>query len=36
MGKPEEAMDQFKQIYEVDVSFRDVAKRVDDFYAGQG
>lgn len=36
MGKAEEAMDQFKQIYEVDVGFRDVAKRVDDFYAGQG
>jgi len=35
-GNPEEAMNQFKQIYEVDVSFRDVAKRVDDFYAGQG
>lgn len=36
MGKVEEAMDQFKQIYEVDVGFRDVAKRVDDYYAGQG
>jgi tetratricopeptide (TPR) repeat protein len=36
MGKAEEAMDQFKQIYEVDVGFRDVAKRVDDYYAGQG
>ena len=36
MGKRDEAMDQFKQVYEVDVAYRDVAKRVDDYYAGQG
>lgn len=36
MGKADEAMDQFKQIYEVDVAYRDVAQRVDDYYAGQG
>ena len=35
MGKKEEAIDQFKQIYEVDVGYKDVAKKVDDYYAGQ-
>jgi tetratricopeptide (TPR) repeat protein len=34
MGKKEEAIEQFKQIYEVDIGFRDVAARVDAFYAG--
>ena len=35
MGKVEEAMDQFKQIYEVDMGFKDVAPKVDAYYSGQ-
>ena len=35
MAKKDEAMAQFTQIYEVDIGFKDVAKKVDDFYAGQ-
>ena len=35
MGKKEEAIEQYKKIYEVDVGFKDVAKKVDAFYAGQ-
>jgi tetratricopeptide (TPR) repeat protein len=35
MGRKDEAIEQFKQIYEVDIGYKDVAKRVDDFYAGQ-
>jgi tetratricopeptide (TPR) repeat protein len=35
MGKKEEAIEQFKQIYEVDIGYRDVAAKVDAFYAGQ-
>jgi tetratricopeptide (TPR) repeat protein len=34
MGKRDEAMEQFKSIYEVDSAYRDVAARVDAFYAG--
>jgi tetratricopeptide (TPR) repeat protein len=34
MGKTEEAIEQFKQIYEVDIGFKDVAARVDAFYGG--
>jgi tetratricopeptide (TPR) repeat protein len=34
MGKRDEAIEQFKLIYEVDSAFRDVAARVDAFYAG--
>lgn len=34
MGKKEEAIEQFKHIYEVDIGFRDVAARVDAFYSG--
>jgi tetratricopeptide (TPR) repeat protein len=34
MGKKEEAMDQYKQIYEVDSGYKDVAKKVEDFYSG--
>jgi len=34
MGKGEEAVDQFKQVYEVDIGYRDVAAKVDAFYAG--
>jgi predicted Zn-dependent protease len=33
MKKPAEAIEQFKLIYEVDAGFKDVAKKVDDFYA---
>jgi tetratricopeptide (TPR) repeat protein len=33
MGKREEAIEQFKIIYEVDIGYKDVAKKVDDYYA---
>jgi tetratricopeptide (TPR) repeat protein len=36
MGKKEEAMEQFKAIYEIDAGYRDVGKRVEDYYAGGG
>ena len=29
-------MEQFKLIYETDMGYRDVAKKVDDYYAGGG
>ena len=35
MGKKEEAIVQFKLIYELDISYKDVAAKVDAFYAGQ-
>lgn len=35
MGKKEEAIEQFKQIYEADISYKDVAAKVDAYYAGQ-
>ena len=35
MAKKEEAIEQFKQIYEVDISYRDVSAKVDAYYAGQ-
>jgi predicted Zn-dependent protease len=35
MGKKEEAVEQFKTIYESDIGYRDVAAKVDAFYAGQ-
>jgi tetratricopeptide (TPR) repeat protein len=34
-GKKEEALEQFKQIYEMDIGYRDVAAKVDAYYAGQ-
>jgi tetratricopeptide (TPR) repeat protein len=34
MGKAGEAIDQFKQIYEVDIGYKDIAAKVDAFYAG--
>ncbi len=34
MSRKEEAMDQFKQIYEVDIGYKDVSAKVDAFYAG--
>ncbi len=36
MNKKAEAMEQFKQIYEVDSGYRDVMKRVEDHYAAGG
>lgn len=35
MGKREEAVEQLKLIYEVDIAYKDVAAKVDAFYAGQ-
>jgi len=35
MGRREEALEQFKLIYETDIAFRDVAERVDAYYAAQ-
>ncbi len=34
MGKKEEAIEQLKQIYEVDIGYKDVAAKVDAYYAG--
>lgn len=36
MGKKEEAIEQYKAIYEVDAGYKDVAKKVEDYYSGQG
>ena len=36
MGKKEEAIEQLKQVYEVDISYKDVAAKVDAYYAAQG
>jgi tetratricopeptide (TPR) repeat protein len=35
MGKKDEAIEQFKQIYENDASYKDVSAKVEAFYAGQ-
>jgi tetratricopeptide (TPR) repeat protein len=35
MEKKEEAIEQFKLIYETDIGYKDVAAKVDAFYAGQ-
>ena len=35
MGKKEEAVEQYKLIYEMDIGYKDVAAKVDAFYAGQ-
>ena len=35
MGKREEAKAQFEQIYAVDSSYKDVSKKMDDYYGGQ-
>jgi tetratricopeptide (TPR) repeat protein len=35
MDKKEEAIEQFKIIYEVDISYKDVAAKVDRYYSGQ-
>jgi len=34
MGKKEEAMDQYKLIYEVDSGYKDVADKVEKSYSG--
>ncbi len=36
MGKRDEAIEQFKQIYEIDFGYRDVQQRVDDYYQDKG
>jgi tetratricopeptide (TPR) repeat protein len=36
MGKKDEAVEQYKLIYEVDIGYRDVAAKVDAYYASQG
>jgi tetratricopeptide (TPR) repeat protein len=36
MGKMKEAIDQFQEIYAVDLGYKDVAAKVDAFYAGGG
>ena len=36
MEKKEEAIEQFKLIYEVDIGYRDVAAKVDAYYSSQG
>ncbi len=35
MGQREQAIEQFKQVYEVDIGYKDVAAKVDAFYAQQ-
>ena len=35
MGQKEQAIEQFKTIYEVDMGYRDVGKKVDEYYSGQ-
>lgn len=35
MGKRDEAIDQFKLIYETDIGYKDVAAKIDAFYAAQ-
>jgi tetratricopeptide (TPR) repeat protein len=36
MGKLDDAMEHFKQIYEADIGYRDVAAKVDAYYASRG
>jgi tetratricopeptide (TPR) repeat protein len=35
MNKREEAIEQFKQIYEIDIGYKDVGAKVDAYYGGQ-
>jgi len=35
MGRPNEAIEQFKIVYEADIGFRDVATKIDAYYASQ-
>jgi tetratricopeptide (TPR) repeat protein len=32
MGKPDEAIEQYKLIYEIDIGYRDVAAKIDNYY----
>ena len=36
MGKTEEAIEQFKIIYESDIGYKDVAAKVDAYYSSKG
>jgi predicted Zn-dependent protease len=36
MGKTEEAIEEFKQIYQVDMGFKDVASKIDEYYRAKG
>ncbi len=36
VGRTEEAIEQFKVVYEADIGFRDVAAKVDAYYSAQG
>jgi tetratricopeptide (TPR) repeat protein len=36
MGKTEEAMDQYKLIYEVDMGFKDISAKIDAYYRSKG
>jgi tetratricopeptide (TPR) repeat protein len=36
MGKKDDAIEQFKQIYEIDIGYKDVAAKVDAYYSGSG
>jgi tetratricopeptide (TPR) repeat protein len=35
MGKKEEAIEQFKLIYEIDASYKDVSAKIDKYYSGE-
>jgi tetratricopeptide (TPR) repeat protein len=35
MGKKDDAIEQFKVVYEVDIAYKDVAEKVDRYYSGQ-
>ncbi len=35
MGETDKAIDQYKEIYSADIGFRDVSKKIDDFYASR-
>ena len=35
LGKKEDAIEQFKQVYEIDIGYRDVGAKVDAYYGGQ-
>ena len=35
MGKPEEAIEEFKSVYSADTSFRDIADKINAFYASK-
>jgi hypothetical protein len=35
MGKPDEAIEYFKQIYEIDIGYKDVSAKVDAYYSGK-